>query len=220
MSSKAGGIGLHRASPGRRGRRAGLLSGDADPPPRNQGGSSCAHRGWREAPAPMADPPAMSSGSLGGASPAESGTYGKHRPLMNSTGSFGRSGTGSPASAASRSMTPRSASAVKRDLLPTRVYLHRGTMSGAGALGIDRSCPVISVSELPEPFADLKPHEIEDCLCMFKGLLSGRKTPPAQGLPVQWSGLCAPDPQDEALALLSLRGGRSPPARRSPAAGM
>ena len=64
---------------------------------------------------------------------------------------------------------------VKRDLLPTRVYLHRGTMSGAGALGIDRSCPVISVSELPEPFADLKPHEIEDCLCIFKGLLSGKK---------------------------------------------
>ncbi len=64
---------------------------------------------------------------------------------------------------------------VKRDLLPTRVYLHRGTMSGAWALGIDRSCPVISVSELPEPFADLKPHEIEDCLCIFKGLLSGEK---------------------------------------------
>ena len=64
---------------------------------------------------------------------------------------------------------------VKRDLLPTRVYLHRGTMSGAGALGIDRSCPFISVSELPEPFADLKPHEIEDCLCIFKELLSGEK---------------------------------------------
>lgn len=64
---------------------------------------------------------------------------------------------------------------VKRDLLPTRVYLHRGTMSGAGALGIDRSCAAISVSELPEPFADLKPHEIEDCLCIFKELLSGEK---------------------------------------------
>ena len=64
---------------------------------------------------------------------------------------------------------------VKRDLLPTRVYLHRGTMSGAGALGIDCSCPAISVSELPEPFADLKPHEIEDCLCIFKELLSGEK---------------------------------------------
>ena len=63
----------------------------------------------------------------------------------------------------------------KRDLLPTRVYLHRGTMSGAGALGIDHSCPIISVSELPGPFADLKPHEIEDCLCIFKELLSGEK---------------------------------------------
>ena len=64
---------------------------------------------------------------------------------------------------------------VKRDLLPKRVYLHHGTMSGAEALGIDRSCRVISVSELPEPFADLKPHEIEDCLCIFKELLSGEK---------------------------------------------
>ena len=34
---------------------------------------------------------------------------------------------------------------------------------------------------------------------------------------MQWSRLCAPDPQDDALALLSLRSGRSPPARRTPA---
>ena len=67
---------------------------------------------------------------------------------------------------------------VKRDLLPTRVYLHRGTRSGARALGINRNCPSISVSELPEPFADLKPHEIEDCLCIFKGLLSSAQPPP------------------------------------------
>ena len=64
---------------------------------------------------------------------------------------------------------------VKRDLLPTRVYQHRGTMNGAAVLGIDRSCPVIAVSELPEPCADLKPHKIEDCLCIFKELLSGEK---------------------------------------------
>ena len=63
----------------------------------------------------------------------------------------------------------------KRDLLPTRVYLHRGTMDGAAALGIDRGFPVISVSELPEPFEKLEPHEIEDCLCIFKELLSGEK---------------------------------------------
>ncbi len=65
---------------------------------------------------------------------------------------------------------------VKRGLLPTRVYLHRGAMDGAGALGIDHNCPVISVSELPKPFADLKPHEIEDCLCIFKKLLSGEES--------------------------------------------
>ena len=64
---------------------------------------------------------------------------------------------------------------VKRDLLPTQVYLHRGSIHGAAAMGIDRRCPVIFVSELPEPFADLKPYEIEDCLCIFKELLSGEK---------------------------------------------
>ena len=34
---------------------------------------------------------------------------------------------------------------------------------------------------------------------------------------MQWSGLCAPDPQDDAPALLSLGSGRSSPARRRPA---
>ena len=60
-------------------------------------------------------------------------------------------------------------------LPPTRVYLHSGTQSGAVALGIHRSCTSISVKVLPKPFAVLEPYEIEDCLCILKGLLSGER---------------------------------------------
>ncbi len=61
----------------------------------------------------------------------------------------------------------------KLGLPPTRVYLHSGTRIGAVALGFHRSRTSISVKELPKPFAVLEPYEIEDCLCIFKGLLSG-----------------------------------------------
>ena len=63
----------------------------------------------------------------------------------------------------------------KLRLLPTRVYLHSGTRSGAVAIGIHRSHTSISVKELPEPFAVLEPYEIEDCLCIFKRVLSGER---------------------------------------------
>ena len=63
----------------------------------------------------------------------------------------------------------------KLGLSPTRVYLHSGTRSGAVAIGIHRSHTSICVKELPEPFAVLEPYEIEDCLCIFKGLLSGER---------------------------------------------
>ena len=60
---------------------------------------------------------------------------------------------------------------------PERVYLHRGTRDGAAAIGVDHRRSTIAVSELPSPFARLAPHEIEDCLCIFKGLLSGTPSP-------------------------------------------
>ena len=63
----------------------------------------------------------------------------------------------------------------KLGLPPTRVYLHSGTQSGAVALGFHRNRASISVKELPKPFAVLEPYEIEDCLCIFKGLLSGER---------------------------------------------
>lgn len=62
-------------------------------------------------------------------------------------------------------------------LEPERVYLHRGTRDGAAAVGVDPRRPTVSASELPAAFAKLDPHEIEDCLCIFKGLLAGNPAP-------------------------------------------
>lgn len=64
---------------------------------------------------------------------------------------------------------------------PERVYLHRGTREGAAAVGPDHRRCAVAVSKLPSPFARLTPHEIEDCLCIFKGLLSGRPSPQPTG---------------------------------------
>lgn len=53
-------------------------------------------------------------------------------------------------------------------LMPNLVYLHAGTKSGARALGMDVSRGFIEVQELPKALQVLKPHEIEDILCIFK----------------------------------------------------
>lgn len=55
--------------------------------------------------------------------------------------------------------------------LPKRVYLHCGTRVGAKALGFNWKAPFLEVSELPRALQILKPHEIEDCLCIFKDRL-------------------------------------------------
>ena len=61
-------------------------------------------------------------------------------------------------------------------LPPKQVYLHRGTRDGSEAVGVGRQRSTIAVSELPAAFACLEPHEIEDCLCIFKGLLKGNRS--------------------------------------------
>ena len=63
----------------------------------------------------------------------------------------------------------------KLGLPPAKIYLHSGTRSGAVAIGIHRSRTSIAVKELPKPFAVLEPYRIEDCPCIFKGLLSGER---------------------------------------------
>lgn len=59
---------------------------------------------------------------------------------------------------------------------PSRVYLHRGTRDGALALGIGPKRQSLGISDLPSAFARLEPHEIEDCLCIFKELLAGKRS--------------------------------------------
>ncbi len=77
-------------------------------------------------------------------------------------------------------------------LAPTEVYLHRGTRSGAEAVGVDPRRSTVAVSELPAAFAALEPHEIEDCLCIFKGLLAGDTCPPLRGCRCSGRGCARP----------------------------
>jgi hypothetical protein len=55
---------------------------------------------------------------------------------------------------------------------PDRVYLHAGTRKGARALvKFRRGVPYLFPKELPGVFRRLKPYEVEDCLCIYKGAL-------------------------------------------------
>ncbi|MDH7502435.1 MAG: hypothetical protein QHJ82_06945 [Verrucomicrobiota bacterium] len=59
----------------------------------------------------------------------------------------------------------------KPGMLPKRVYLHAGTREGVKAPGFDGRMKTLDVSQLPEWLQQLKPHEIEDVLCIFKDKL-------------------------------------------------
>ena len=56
-------------------------------------------------------------------------------------------------------------------VFPERVYLHSGTSAGAKALGFSVEDSPIERSRLPKEFRSLAPHELEDCLCIFKDQL-------------------------------------------------
>ena len=65
----------------------------------------------------------------------------------------------------------------KLNLFPARVYLHAGTRQGARALGLDARADALDMADLPREFHVLKPHEVEDVLCIFKSeLASSRQT--------------------------------------------
>lgn len=49
---------------------------------------------------------------------------------------------------------------------PNQVYLHRGTLVGARALGLGGK--VVQMNDLPRAFRRLTPAEVEDCLCIYK----------------------------------------------------
>jgi hypothetical protein len=56
-------------------------------------------------------------------------------------------------------------------LFPLQVYLHAGTRSGARALGLDYRVNSVSPTYLPAALQQLKPHEVEDVLCIYKDWL-------------------------------------------------
>ena len=52
-------------------------------------------------------------------------------------------------------------------LTPNRVYLHAGVRVGARALGFSGGDYILP-ADLPSELSVLKPHQIEDCLCIYK----------------------------------------------------
>lgn len=52
--------------------------------------------------------------------------------------------------------------------LPEKVYLHAGTRKGAENWGLDTNAGVIEMKDLPRELQALKPHEVEDLLCIYK----------------------------------------------------
>lgn len=55
-------------------------------------------------------------------------------------------------------------------LAPEHIYLHAGVRVGARALGFIGGDYALC-SELPAEFSALHPHQIEDCLCVYKNEL-------------------------------------------------
>ena len=56
-------------------------------------------------------------------------------------------------------------------LQPKRVYLHRGTRTGARELGLGRGRKTLEMHELPQELRRLTAAEAEDCLCIYKDRL-------------------------------------------------
>jgi hypothetical protein len=62
------------------------------------------------------------------------------------------------------------------DIYPDKVYLHAGTLKGAKAMGLNVKHNPIVVQDLPSYLKGLKPHEIEDFLCIYKDKLKRQIT--------------------------------------------
>lgn len=59
--------------------------------------------------------------------------------------------------------------------LPQEVHLHAGTREGAAALGLAADQRFLFMGELPAELQVLPPHEVEDVLCIYKGVLADAK---------------------------------------------
>jgi hypothetical protein len=70
----------------------------------------------------------------------------------------------------------------KLGLYPEQIYLHAGTRAGAAVLGLNANQRFLYVSDMPQEFRELAPHEIEDVLCIYadklKDARAGDFTPP------------------------------------------
>jgi hypothetical protein len=61
-------------------------------------------------------------------------------------------------------------------LSPKMVYLHAGTRKGARMMRLDGGRQFLRIQELPSAFSGLKPHEVEDCLCIYAEDLARLRT--------------------------------------------
>jgi hypothetical protein len=74
-------------------------------------------------------------------------------------------------------------------VFPKEVYLHAGTRVGARKLGLDARKPSVKMSSLPAPLQTLRPHEVEDVLCIFKDQFDGaRQSLMSEPLRRSWCG--------------------------------
>ena len=60
---------------------------------------------------------------------------------------------------------------ISMGIYPQKVYLHRGTRTGANALGIYRGVEVLEMSDLPIELQIMKPYQVEAFLCIKKNIL-------------------------------------------------
>jgi hypothetical protein len=65
---------------------------------------------------------------------------------------------------------------------PTRIYLQRGSLEGAQALGIDIRERSLPLDAFPAEFRRLHAWEIENCLCLYKADLRRIAAAPARSL--------------------------------------
>ncbi len=62
------------------------------------------------------------------------------------------------------------------NLWPEQVYLHAGARKGAKALGFSGGVSRVKPRDMPVAIQELKPHEIEDFLCIYKLELAKLRT--------------------------------------------
>lgn len=97
------------------------------------------------------------------------------------------------------------------NLAPELVYIHSGTRTGLKHLGLYHGQAAIDPARFPEPLRRLEPHEIEDCLCIYKDNLQPQS--PLRSRP-QTVTTPAPAPAPEITGFTPAEGTRSQRLKR------